>query len=134
VWWRRGPSCGGGETLASGEPASGGPGAAIYREEKGREGRMAGRHGGVDHGRAGGGAECVAAREWARAPGDRVGDRIRQRLGVRGGRGAALPRPGIEERRRTVKTEKQRETARGRRKVEDDWTDLRFSKIPGTCL
>jgi hypothetical protein len=35
-----------GETLASGKPASGGPGAAIYREEKGREGRMAGRHGG----------------------------------------------------------------------------------------
>jgi hypothetical protein len=31
-----------------GGKASGGPGVASYREEKGREGRMAGRHGGVE--------------------------------------------------------------------------------------
>jgi hypothetical protein len=37
-----------GEAQGDGENASGGPGVASYREEKGREGRMAGRHGGVE--------------------------------------------------------------------------------------
>jgi hypothetical protein len=32
----------------------------------------------------------VAAQEWARAPGDRVEDRIRRRLRVRASKGAAL--------------------------------------------
>jgi hypothetical protein len=77
--------------------------------------------------RAGGGRR-VAAREWAGEPRDRVGEEIRRRLGVRGGKGAALPGRNSEERRRG--TEKQR--SRGR--VEDDWTDLQFSKVPGTCL
>jgi hypothetical protein len=49
-------------------------------------------------------------------------------------RGAALAGRDSEELRRTVKTGEQRKTARGRRKVEDDWTDLQFSKVAGTCL
>jgi hypothetical protein len=48
VWWRRELSYGEGEALESGEPASGGPGAASYREEEGEERHMAGRHGGVE--------------------------------------------------------------------------------------
>jgi hypothetical protein len=73
----------------------------------------------------------VVAREWAREPRDRVGEEIRRSLGVRGGKGAALPSRNSEERRRQRRgTEKQR--SRGR--VEDNWTDLQFSDVPGTCL
>jgi hypothetical protein len=46
VWWRGEPSYGEGEAQGSGELASGVPRAATYREEKGKERRTAGRHGG----------------------------------------------------------------------------------------
>jgi hypothetical protein len=36
------------EAQGGGELASGGPGAAIYREEKGKERRTVGRHGGSE--------------------------------------------------------------------------------------
>jgi hypothetical protein len=46
--WRGELGCGVGEAQRSGGTASGGPGAAIYRERKGRKGRTAGRHGSVE--------------------------------------------------------------------------------------
>jgi hypothetical protein len=46
VWWCGEQSYGEGETQGGGGLASGGPGAATYREEKGEERRTAGRHGG----------------------------------------------------------------------------------------
>jgi hypothetical protein len=89
-----------GKAQGGGEIASRGPGAAIYREEKGREGRMAGRHGGVEV------AEPAAALSaWGREERPRGRARVkgRARAAPRSegeARGAALPRPGIEERRR----------------------------------
>jgi hypothetical protein len=48
VWWRGKQSYGEGKAQGSGEPASGVPRAAIYREEEVREGRKAEDHGGVE--------------------------------------------------------------------------------------
>jgi hypothetical protein len=80
---------------------------------------------------SGGGGRRVAAREWAGGPRDRVGEEIRRRLGVRGSKGAVLTgRSSEEQRRRRREIEKQR----SRRRVEDDWTGLQFSKVLGTCL
>jgi hypothetical protein len=55
----------------------------------------------------------VAAQEWAREPEDRVRDRIRRRLGVRGGAGGLLCLAGVPRNgsggARIRKTEEKRE-------------------------
>jgi hypothetical protein len=62
VWWRGEQCSGEGEAQGDGGIASGGPGTASYREEKGEERRMAGRHGGGVTAELGGGAVRVVAR------------------------------------------------------------------------
>jgi hypothetical protein len=72
----------------------------------------------------------VVALEWAREPGDRVRDRIRRRLGVRGSKGGRTAWPEFKNSGSGGVEQKQRR----RGKVEDDWTNLKFSKVPGICL
>jgi hypothetical protein len=119
------------EEQGDGELASAGPRAAIYREEEVREGHKAEDHGCVE-------VAVLAAlrRPVARAWQCRKGPRMRAKAAGRargsarseGARGPALQRPKFEE------TVRRRREQRSRGKVEDDWTDLQNSEVPGTCL
>jgi hypothetical protein len=90
VWWRGEPSYGEGEAQGSGELASIGPRAAIYREEEVREGRKAEDHGGGSGGRRKWLGQAAAGAWWReeRPRGQaRAESRARAAHGSEGGQG-----------------------------------------------